>query len=137
MRPWKASEATEMGSKALTDALVRGARPPTSGRLEIADLRCPGLAIRITPSAVRSWSFRYRDAAGKTNRALIGHYPDVYLSEARAQAVELRRKIAKGIDPNEEKRRNRREAGSKLYGALLDRYLTDAEVRVRNGHLRS
>jgi hypothetical protein len=64
----------------LTDAAIRTLAPPMSRRIEIQDMRCPGLELRVTPSGVKSWSFRYRDrTTGKTERKTLGRYPDVSL----------------------------------------------------------
>src|SRR5215510_13579438 len=108
-----------MLARALTDAALRGIKPPATGRLEIADLRCAGLSFRITASGVRSWSFRFRDPqSAKDARSTIGHYPDVSLGDARKAADGLRGKVARGINSAVEKRRDRREASGKTFQAL-------------------
>ena len=111
---------------ALTDKALQALKPPTSGRLEIADLRCPGLEYRVTASGARSWSYRFRDpATGKPARATIGKYPAVPLAKARAQAEALRREVERGSNPATEKRRAREEADSKTFAALAGRYMTE------------
>jgi hypothetical protein len=65
--------------KPLTDAFVRSVETPASGRLEITDLRCNGLTLRVTKRGVKSWSFRFRDPKSrKLTRATIGAYPTVW-----------------------------------------------------------
>src|SRR4051812_35526013 len=97
--------------KTLTDALVRSVQPPMTGRLEIVDLRVPGLELRVTPSGARSFSFRFRDCrTGKLARASVGPYPAVSLSHARARAEEMRRLVAAGGNPIEDRRRELAEA---------------------------
>ena len=83
--------------KALTDALVRNIAPPSTGRVEVADLREPGLSFRVTANGARSWCFRFRDPrTGKSTRATIGHYPDVPLGKARKRADAMRKEVATG-----------------------------------------
>jgi integrase len=119
-------------ARALTDSAIKGIKPPAAGRIEVADLRCAGLTFRITASGIRSWSFRFRDPqSGKDARSTIGHYPDVSLGEARKAADVLRGKVAKGINPVSEKRKDRREAGSKTFEALADRYMEEHARRFK------
>ncbi len=119
-------------ARALTDTTLKGIKPPATGRIEVADLRCAGLSFRVTAAGVRSWSFRFRDpASGKDARSTIGHYPDVSLGEAREAADALRGKVAKGINPVTEKRKDRREASSKTFQALADRYMEEHARRFK------
>ena len=37
---------------ALTDILLRSLKPPATGRLEIADIKCAGLEFRLTAGGV-------------------------------------------------------------------------------------
>ena len=61
-------------AKTLTDAFVKAIRTPSKARVEYADLRCVGLAFRVTASGVRSWCFRFRDPrSGRSSR--IGDRP--------------------------------------------------------------
>ena len=70
--------------KPLTDMLIRTIAAPASGRVEISDERCLGLAFRVTANGVRSWSFRFRDPrSNRLTRATLGTYPDLSLAEAR------------------------------------------------------
>ena len=121
--------------KVLTDALLRAIKPPTSGRIEYADLRCVGLAFRVTDKGARSWCFRYRDAVtGRTGRFTVGRYPDIGLADARKRADALRADVAAGINPNARKRRNRAEAPDKTFGALAARYMIEHAKRRKRSH---
>ena len=61
---------TQPCAGSLTDAFLRRVRAPASGRVEISDLRCPGLVFRVTAAGARSWSLRFRDPQSrKTTRA--------------------------------------------------------------------
>jgi integrase len=119
-------------ARALTDSTIKGVRPPTKGRTEIADLRCAGLAFRVTAAGIRSWSFRFRDPqSGKDARSTIGRYPDISLGQARQAADGLRVKVAKGINPIAQKRLDRHDATSKTFRALSERYLEEHARRFK------
>jgi integrase len=113
-------------AKALTDAFVKAIRTPSAARVEYADLRCVGLAFRVTSSGVRSWCFRFRDPrSGRSSRIGLGPYPAVSLSAAR-ELVEVQRKVvAKGQNPVEMRRQERVEAPQKTFEALAARYLAE------------
>jgi integrase len=119
----------------LTDAFLRSVKPPASGRLEISDLRCGGLTLRITPNAVKSWSYRFRDrTTGRLARATIGQYPTVNLSAARARADAMRQEVADGGNPAERKQQDRATAAAKSFGALAKRYLCEHSRRKKRSH---
>src|SRR5262245_4293087 len=120
----------------LTDAFLRSVKPPASGRREIRDVACGGLIFRITAAGVRSWSFRFRDAAGQQPRATIGEYPATGLRAARAAADAMRARVAAGGNPVEEKRAARREGGTRTFGALAARYLAEHAQRHKRSHER-
>src|SRR6516162_7309922 len=97
-------------AKTLTDAFVKAVRTPSKARVEHADLRCVGLAFRVTASGVRSWCFRFRDPrTGRSSRIGLGPYPAVSLSAARDLAEAQRRVVAKGKNPVEMWRQQRVE----------------------------
>jgi integrase len=65
-----------------------------------------GLLLVVKPTGARSWMLRTR--VGVKRRSIgLGGYPDVSLSEARRKAKDLKEKIESGIDPVEEKRKDR------------------------------
>jgi integrase len=120
----------------LTDALLRSAKPPAAGRFEFNDVACSGLEFRITAGDARSWSFRFRDVAGKQTRATIGEYPAIGLKAARAAADAMRARVAAGGNPVEEKRAARRGASGQTFEALAARYLTEHAERHKRSHKR-
>lgn len=121
----------------LTDVFLKTVKPPDTGRLEINDLGCNGLAFRVTIKDARSWSFRYRDTStGKQTRATIGEYPTVGLLDARRRADEMRREVARGGNPVARKRQDRASAGSKTFAALAQRYLIEHAQRRKRSHQR-
>jgi integrase len=95
-------------------------------------MRCPGLEFRLTPTGARSFSFRFRDPTSRAvTRATIGPYPEISLSDARGAADTLRGKVAKGVNPITEKRRDREDASSKTFRALSDRYIEEHARRFK------
>lgn len=110
----------------LTDSYLQSVKPPPEGRLEIADLSCIGLSFRITNAGGRSWCFRFRDPkTGTTGRFKIGNYPDISLRDARATADNMRKRVAKGVNPTEQKKQDREAARDRRFGTLADLYLTE------------
>ncbi len=87
-----------MSIRKLTETGVAKIKPPTSGRLDIADAVVTGLALRVTPSGVKSWCFIYR-LGGKQRRMTIGRYPDIDLMKARQIVRKGKEDIALGSDP--------------------------------------
>jgi hypothetical protein len=103
----------------LTDAFVRSVAAPTVGRIEVTDLRCVGLKLRVTSNGVKSWCFRFRDPrSGKGTRATLGIYPDVTLEKARERGTAHRKEVAAGVNPVEKKRKEREQAASRTFQAL-------------------
>jgi integrase len=115
-------------SRALTDAAVRNIQPPSTGRIEVCDPACRGLELRITSTGAKTFAFRFRDRHSKrVERITIGRYPDVMLRDARDRADELRREIAGGRNPATHKR----EAPTRTFAALADRYLVEHARRFK------
>ena len=67
----------------LTDASCK-TKAPRAGRIEIADLRQPGLVLRITAKGARTFGFRFRHPhTRETLRSIVGSYPATGLEAAR------------------------------------------------------
>jgi Arm DNA-binding domain len=108
---------------------VRSAKPVGAGRTEVSDLRCVGLVLRIAADGGKSWSFRFRTRTGKQTRATIGRYPGVALTAARQRADDMRRAVAEGRNPVEEKRSARTLGSAGTFGPLAERYLDEYSRR--------
>ncbi|WP_456620621.1 tyrosine-type recombinase/integrase [Bradyrhizobium sp. P5_C12] len=116
--------------KLLTDAFCRAIEPPAEGRLEVADMRCAGLVLRVTKGGASSWGFRFRDPlTRRTLRATLGNYPDIGLAKARSDAEDMRRQVAGGVNPIEAKRAARADAGSREFSVLAERYMVEHAER--------
>jgi hypothetical protein len=100
----------------LTDTLIkRTAKPATGKRVELSDARCIGLCFRITDKDARSFSFRFRDpVTGRLGRVTLGSYPDVSLANARDRADALRGQVASGINPADQRKRERSRGASTI-----------------------
>jgi integrase len=83
-----------------------------------------GLLVQVTPSGKKTFYVR-RKVGHNSQRLFIGPYPDVSIEAARKKAVEICAVVAKGEDPQESKRRARKEL---TFGDLLEEYL--------KGHVR-
>jgi site-specific recombinase XerD len=113
-------------AKAPHGRFVRSVEVPAIGRLEITDLRCSGLILRVTKGGIKSWSLRFRDPKSRgLTRATIGAYPTVSLQVARERALDLSRQVAGGINPVGEKCKARDEAPTQTFEALAARYMTE------------
>lgn len=66
-----------------------------------------GLAVAIAPTGSKLFRYHYRTVAGKATTASLGQFPHVTLKEANSRLAEIKSKRARGVDPNDEKRRAR------------------------------
>jgi integrase len=74
------------------------ALPKPAQRVEVLDRLTPGLRLVMQPSGAKSWAVRYNIEKKKIKQTL-GPYPDVPLAKARELALEARRSVALGHDP--------------------------------------
>ena len=96
----------------LTDRKVKSLKPAKAGeRYELLDLVVPGLGVRVTDGAARTWILktRYPGSPHPTRRAL-GDYPAMSLERAREKAGRWRTLIKQGIDPAVAEKRERQES---------------------------
>jgi integrase len=92
----------------LTQRVVDGSEPPTSGQIFIRDAELSGFALRITAGGAKSfvWEGRVR---GRPRRITIGAFPTVSVFLARKEVVKIRAAIAEGRDPSLEREALRKE----------------------------
>ena len=64
-----------------------------------------GLYLEVAPSGGRWWRFKYR-FKGKEKRLSLGVFPEVSIEAARDRLDDVRRRLAAGIDPADERRSN-------------------------------
>jgi integrase len=96
----------------LTDRQVKNAKPAADRRVLVL---CDGGGLyaqigrdKTHPGRIhRSWTFRY-ELAGKRHEMGLGGFHTISLAKARERARELREKLLYGIDPLEEKEKQRK-----------------------------
>ncbi len=89
----------------ITDKLVKGLAPPSTGNRIVYDDKVPGFGIRSTAGGAKSFVLNYRNSEGRERRYTIGQYgPNLWSVEAaRKRAGELKKQVAGGGDPLETK----------------------------------
>ena len=86
----------------LTDHIIKNTKHDPSRRVALTDGH--GLQLRISMRNDRSWSFQYR-FKGRMKKLTLGNWPSISCTKARRLANDARYSIARGIDPQEEKRK--------------------------------
>lgn len=116
----------------LNDTWLRAMPKPEAGRVEVRDMACPGLVLRITPTGAASWSARGVLPDGRHGRVPLGTYPEVGLAEARKRALAAKAAVQGGADPLAAKRAARAEAEARrLAPTVSDRWNEWAAVATR------
>lgn len=106
----------------LTDLAIKALKPKGQ-RYEVYDDHVPGLALRVTPSGVKSWSLRYRVGGQQMPRLTLGQYPTITLERARKNAQRELRAVDGGANPAAEKRAGRQgETVDDLAKDFIDKY---------------
>lgn len=95
----------------LTDTQIKAIKPEAKPR-KLADEK--GLYLLVQPTGAKLWRFKYR-FGGKEKLLALGSYPDVGLKDARNKRDEVRKLLADGIDPGEQ--RKAQKAASELRAA--------------------
>lgn len=83
-----------------------------------------GLGLQMLPSGVKSFVYQYWTGAGRSRRATLGKFGGLTPDEGRAKADAMRRIVAAGGDPLEERHASR---NAMSVGDLLDAYLGSAK----------
>ncbi len=94
--------------------------------LTIVDEILPGFTLRVRPTGVKIWYYRYRATSGRQHRLVLGRHPGIGAAEARQRAVAAAGDVARGVDLLARKRQDRveqvRAAQSTLKSFLDKRY---------------
>jgi integrase len=104
------NSSSQLARSRLTASQVAGLRP-RSISYDMSDPAVSGLVLRIGVSGSKTWLFRFKFRR-KPIRMSLGAFPNVSLAQARADALEFRELLDRGIDPRKAQRRQRR-TGSK------------------------
>ncbi len=108
---------------ALTDSAIRALKPRDKD-YKATDEK--GLYLQVTPSGGRLWRMKFRAPGGAEKKLALGAYPDVSLKDARELRDKARKLLAKGIDPAEQKKRDKHAAkvsAANSFGAVAHSYI--------------
>lgn len=92
---------------ALTDIALHNAKPMAKP-YKLTDEK--GLYLLVAPSGGRLWKLKFRNKVGAEKKLSLGTYPEVSLKQVRERRDEARRMLANGVDPAEQKRRDKHAA---------------------------
>ena len=109
---------------------------PAAVAYRVPDLRCPGLAVRVAPSGLKTWdaAFRIR-GTNSVRRKSLGAFPAVGLDEARERANALIRAAQTGRDVIGEEAKAKAEADARLtVTGLIDVYIKRRAKGLRTKH---
>jgi len=116
----------------LSAPFIRAAKSNSRLR-EIVDagFNTPGtLILRVSPKGLKTFTFRYRNLAGRQRRYGMGHYPELTLGKAREKARKLSGRVANGEDPAEDKWKQKQAAREAMsFEELARLYLRDHAKR--------
>ncbi|EKQ6526359.1 tyrosine-type recombinase/integrase [Klebsiella aerogenes] len=93
------------------------AAKPTDKSYRLAD--SGGLFLFVPPSGKKVWRMRYR-FKGKEKTLVIGPYPEIPLTEARAKQSEAKMKLLAGVDPAEQKQAIKKKEKEELADTFGD-----------------
>ena len=105
-----------------TKPFLMKCKPPLKGRVYLHDIQEKGLSAYITAQGVITFYIRKR-IFGKDQRIHLGHFPDLSIENARKEALVVKADVAKGIDPNEEKRKLKQDITfGQMFHEFMERY---------------
>lgn len=109
---------------------------PMAEAYRVPDLRCPGLAIRVAPSGLKTWDCVFRIRGTSTiKRKALGAFPAVSLDDARERATTLARAAQAGRDALQEEAAAKEAAAARVtVGQLVDEYVKRACGKLRTKH---
>jgi integrase len=119
---------------ATTIKALRGADKP----YEVVDTALKGFLLRVQPTGRKTFYYSYRNKAGNRKRIKLGVLgPSLTIHQARDQAVILAGDVAKGIDVQGEKAKQRRDAVAEnqrtLSAFMENHYLPWALSNLKSG----
>lgn len=115
----------------ITDKHLKTMPLPAAGKMRMDyDTELRGFAVRVTAAGFKTFILTYM-FNGAERRHTIGRFPALTVEIARRRALELRRQVDLGQDPQDEKKRAAREM---LIPQLCERYLAEHAIKKRSGH---
>jgi Arm DNA-binding domain len=76
---------------------------------DIVDTLIPGFTLRVRPSGVKAWVYRFRNQEGLQRRYVIGRFPGLGAIAARRVVLTLAADVATGADIQARKQAARME----------------------------
>ena len=119
---------------ALTDRTLRNANPrETVYRLRDGNSITKGFGVTVAPAGSKTFFLGYTSpTTGKRTQINLGRYPVTSLKDAREIAHAYRDRLAIGVDPKDEVKRERelevKLATRPTVEALFDAYVADLEM---------
>jgi integrase len=92
--------------------------------VNVTDALLPGFELRIRPSGVKSWTFRYRLKGNPQQRLRLGNHPAVTADAARKRALVAAADVANGIDVVARQRAERADA-ARVRASTLKAFLAE------------
>ena len=89
----------------LSDTAVQALKPEPGKRVTKTPDR-DGLFLHVAPTGTKSWVLHYK-IHGKERSATLGRYPAMSIKKARERTQAVRARLADGIDPVQDKRRQK------------------------------
>jgi integrase len=112
----------------LTDTIVKSLPIPAAGNRVHYDKEVKGFGCRVTAAGARSFVLNYRTRGGRERRFTIGSASEWKANAARAEAIELKKRIDRGEDPLAEIEADR---DAKTMANLCDRFIEEYLPRKR------
>lgn len=105
-----------------TKQSLTNCKAPEKGRVYLHDTKEKGLSASITPNGVITFFVRKR-LNGKDERIYLGNFPEISIENARKLALRAKADVARGIDPNEERKRLKSDITFKaMFDEFMERY---------------
>jgi hypothetical protein len=121
---------------ALTDRFCVTAKPLAGVRTDFFDETIAGLALRVTESGRRTWTYHFTSPRdGKRARLTVGTYPATSLAGARGKAMDARGHVERGQDPRITL--DGRGAAEMTVTGLVEAYLADPDKAARRSNAES
>jgi integrase len=105
-----------------TKQFLMKCKAPAKGRVYFHDSQEKGLSAYITAQGVITFFVRKR-IAGRDERIHLGHFPELSIENARKKALAAKADVARGIDPNEERKKLKDEITfGQMFHEFMERY---------------
>lgn len=96
-------------TKKSIDALPPCPADSRSREVEYSDCEIQGLHLLVGRTGRKAFLFRYTSPAGRKRSMGLGSYPEFDIVEAREKALDVRRLLARGFDPQDVREEKKRE----------------------------